>query len=457
MGSTGKNEIDMLHGPLVGPILRFALPLSATAVLQQLFNAADIAVVGRFASSEAMAAVGSNSSVIALIVNLFMGLAVGANVVVANLIGAGQKTRVNEAVHTIISVGLFAGFLLIGIGNLVARPLLTLMGAPENVMELAVLYLRVYFFAMPGVMLYNFGSAILRSKGDSRRPLLALTASGVINIGLNLLFVIGFHLHVVGVGLATVLSNLVSAGLVISFLLREEEAFRLSFKKLRIKKQYLVGMIQIGLPAGLQGMVFSLSNVVIQSSINSFGAAAIAGSTAAQNLEFVSFCVLNGFSQTAVTFTSQNYAAGDVGRCKKVFQIAMGVGLGADLVVIGAMMLLRAPLMALFTTDPEVLAYAYIRLTHVCAVHFLIGSYEISGGALRGMNHSLTPALISILGTCVFRLGWVFLLVGRFHEFGMLMYVYPASWILTGTVMLTAYFVVRKKAFGILEKRRAAA
>ncbi len=447
-----KNEIDMLNGKLAGKILRFAAPLAATAVLQQLFNAADIAVVGQFASSNAMAAVGSNASVISLMVSLFLGLSVGANVIVANLIGSGQKSKIHEAVHTTIAVSLIIGFSLIGVFNLVAKPLLTAMGAPAEVMDLAVLYLRVYSLAMPGIMLYNFGSAILRSKGDSRRPLLALMASGVINIVLNLLFVIVFHLHVAGVALATAISNMISAGLVILFLVKEEEPFRLSFRKLSIKKRYLKGILAIGLPAGVQGMVFSFSNVIIQSTINSFGPAAIAGSTAAQNMEFMSYCIINAFGQTAVTFTSQNYASGKVDRCKKIFRITMALGIGLDLIAVALMMLFRYPLLSLFTGDPEVLHYAMIRMFYVCMVHFLIGSYEISGGALRGMNHSLLPALISILGTCGFRLVWVFALVRPNHDFTLLMAVYPASWIFTGTIMLISYFVVRHKAFSMIQK-----
>ena len=447
-----RHEIDMIHGPLAGKMITFALPLAATAVLQQLFNAADIAVVGRFASSEAMAAVGSNASVIALIVNLFMGLAVGANVVVANLIGARKKEEITAAVHTVMAVALITGVLLVGIGNLVARPLLTLMGAPKEVMEPAVLYLRIYFLAMPGSMVYNFGSAVLRSKGDSKRPLLALMLSGVINILLNLLLVIVFRLHVIGVGAATVASNVVSAAFVLWFLTHEEAPFRLDLRKLCIRKSYLVNMIRIGMPAGLQGMVFSFSNIVIQSAINSFGAAAIAGSTAAQNLEFVSYCVINAFAQTAVTFTSQNYAAGDAKRCKKVFLIAMGMGELMDIVLILLMELFRVPILSIFTTDPAVLSFAVIRVATVCFPHFLIGSYEIPAGALRGMNHSLVPALISIFGTCVFRLIWVLAFVPKQHDFQLLMLVYPASWIFTGLIMNTAFLLIRRKAFRILKK-----
>ena len=448
------NEVDMTHGTLADKIIKFALPLMATSILQQLFNAADIAAVGRFANPRAMAAVGSNASVINLILGLFIGLSVGANVVIANLIGAGHRGRINDAVHTVIAVALCAGVITLTLGLVIARPILTVMGAPEDVMDYAILYLRIYCFAMPFIMLYNFGSAILRSKGDSKRPLVSLFLSGIINIILNLILVIGFHLHVIGVAVATVVSNIIGAALVLRFLMTEEETFRLSFQKLKLRKAYLLGMVRIGLPAGIQGMVFSLSNVVIQTSINSFGANAIAGSTAAQNLEFMSYCVVNAFAQTAVTFTSQNYGAGDTERCKRVFKLTMLIGVGIDLIVVGIFILLRNEIILLFTTDEAVISYAMIRVMRVCGTHFLIGSYEISGGALRGMNHSLAPALTSIFGTCAFRLLWVFTVVAGNHTFETLMTVYPVSWIITGVIMLTEYFIVRRKVFSELSKKR---
>ncbi len=441
----------MLHGPLLGKIFLFALPLAISAVLQQLFNAADIAVVGRFASSHAMAAVGSNAPVIGLLVNLFVGLSVGANVVIANLIGAGQKNRISDAVHTIMTLAILMGLILTVFGIVISPAILNLMGAPEEVMNLSVLYLRVYFLGMPVVLLYNYGAAILRSKGDSRRPLFALAFSGVINIGLNLLFVIVFHLHVVGVALGTVLSNTVGAGMILYFLATEEKTFRFSFRRLRIKKTYLAYVLRIGLPAGVQGMVFSLSNVVIQSAINSFGADCIAGSTAAQNFEYISYCFLNAFAQTAVTFTSQNYGAGKKDRCKKVFQLTMLLGIGLDLLLIAVFILFRRELILLFTTDPVVIDYAMNRMMCVCLTHTLIGTYEISGGCIRGMNRSLIPALISVFGTCAFRLIYVFTILPHHHTFETLVLVYPISWILTGTLMISSYFIIRRRAFRMLK------
>ncbi|HAG70157.1 MAG TPA: MATE family efflux transporter [Lachnospiraceae bacterium] len=443
----------MLEGSMLDKIVLFALPLAASSVLQQLFNAADLAVVGRFASAKAMAAVGSNAAVINLIISLFVGLSVGANAVIAMQIGSGHKEKINETVHTVIAVSLIAGIILIITGVGLSAPILRLMGAPEDVMSLAVLYLRIYFLAMPAIMVYNYGSAILRSKGDSKRPLYALILSGVINIILNLIFVVIFHLHVIGVAAATVISNLFGAGLIIYYLMTEEETFRLSLKRLSVNRAYLRGMIRVGLPAGVQGMVFSLSNVVIQTSINSFGASAIAGSTAAQNLEFISYCVVNAFGQTTVTFTSQNYGAGNVERCKRVFRLSMIMGLVGDLITVCLFVVFREQLLHLFTTDEKVLGFAFTRVYIACGTHFLISTYEISGGALRGMNHSLAPALTSIFGTCAFRLLWVFTAVKKYHTFETLIMVYPVSWVITGALMLTEYFIIRKIEFKAIEKR----
>lgn len=436
----------MLNGPLAGPIILFALPLALSSMLQQLFNAADTAVVGRFASSQAMAAVGSNSSVINLVVALFVGLSVGTNVVIASLIGRGRKDEIPTAVHTAVVVALISGVLLLFVGIGIARPILTLMNTPEDVLDLAVLYLRIYFLGMPFIMLYNFGAAILRSKGDSTRPVYALICGGVLNVLLNLLLVIVFHLHVIGVASATVTSNMVSSFLVMWFLLHEEDEFRLNPKNLQIHRGYLMQMICIGLPAGLQGVVFSLSNTVIQSGVNSFGASASAGSAAALNFEIIAYYIVNSFNQATVTFTSQNYAAGKYDRVKKVFRLAIlftviGAGTLDFLFIAG-----RHFTLSLFTTDPEVFKYAVIRFTHILAFQWMVSSYEISGSAMRGMGYSMTPTVITIFGTCVFRIFWVLTLFPRHRDFGFLLYVYPASWLITGFMVLLAYFLVCRKA-----------
>ena len=440
----------MLNGSLVDKIVLFALPLAASSVLQQLFNAADLAVVGRFASSTAMAAVGSNTSLISLLLSLFMGLSLGSNVLIASHIGRGHREEINASVHSTIGIALVCGMIVLLLGLLLARPLLTLMSAPEDVIDLATLYLRIYFFAVPFIMIYNFGSAILRSKGDSKRPLIAMTISGVLNVGLNLLLVIVFRLHVIGVAVATVASNVLSAMLVLYFLTHEEEEFRLSLKKLRIRKEDLSMTLRVGLPAGLQGMVFSLSNVVIQSSVNSFGSIAVAGNTAAQNFDFIDFCLINAFVQAGVTFTSQNFAARKFDRCKKVFRIVFGLGIGCGIVICTTIFLFRSHLILLFTKDPAVIEFALTRMLITGAPHFLIGTYEISGGCLRGMGKSIIPMIISIVGTCAFRLIWVFTVVSANHTYSTLCLVYPISWIITGIVMITAYLVTRKKLFAEL-------
>ena len=322
--SAKTGEVDMIHGPLAGKIVRFALPLAASSMLQQLFNAADLAVVGRFASAEAMAAVGSNASVINLLVSVFVGLSIGATVLIASQIGAGTRKGISDAVHTVITLALVLGLALTAAGALLAGPILKLMGAPENVMRLAVLYLRIYFTGMPAILLYNYGSAVLRSRGDSMRPFYALVAAGILNVVLNLFFVAVLHLHVIGVALATVLSNCLSGGLIVLFLLKEQGEFRLDLKKLHIRKDYAGAVFRIGVPAGLQGAVFSLSNVVIQTAVNSFGADCIAGMTAAWNFDSISFCLISAFTQAAVTFTSQNYGAGDQKRCGRVYRLCFG-------------------------------------------------------------------------------------------------------------------------------------
>lgn len=441
------HEIDMLSGSLADKIVLFALPLAASSILQQLFNAADLAVVGRFASAEAMAAVGSNSSVINLIISLFVGLSVGANVLIASLIGTGHKENIRSAVHTIISVAFLSGCILTVVGILVSGPILRLMGAPLEVMNLAILYLRIYFLAMPAIMTFNFGSAILRSKGDSQRPLYALTASGILNIFLNLIFVVVFHLHVIGVALATVISNLLSAGMTLHFLMTEEEPYRLDLHRLTINKEHLIRMIQIGLPAGLQSAVFSLSNVVIQSTINSFGAAAIAGSTAVTYFDFFSYSLINAFAQAAVTFTSQNFGAKHYDRCKRVYLVSQFCGMGCSITIVTILVLLRYQVIKIFTADPAVIEYAMIRVMSCVVVHYLITSYEISGGCLRGMNHSLIPALICMGGTVGLRIFYIFTWFPGHRSFRNLFLVYPISWIVTGAIMMTAYFMIRRKEF----------
>lgn len=416
-------KMDMLHGSLFDKMLMFAMPLAACSILQQLFNSVGTAVVGRFASSEALAAVGSNSSVIALMVTLFSGISLGSNVVIANYIGQNDTKRIPRVVHTAVSLALLSGVFLLILGQFVAHPILLLMGAPKDIIHLATLYLRIYFLGMPFFMLYDFGASILRSIGDTRRPMYALIVSGVVNVILNLLFVVVFHMGVAGAGLATVGANATSAVQILYFLTHEELPIRLSFKSLTIDQDAVSKILKIGVPAGLQGMVFSLANVCIQSGINSFGAGGIAGSAVELNYEYFAYYLVNAFAQTVVTFTGQNYGAKDEGRCKKIFRLG------------------------LFTSDPSVYHYAQLRFLIVQTFECLTSSYEISGGCLRGFGRSMTPAILTVFGSCVLRLIWLATVCNWFHDYKLLMAIYPISWVLTGTMVLMAYFRTRKKLF----------
>lgn len=441
------SSMDMIHGSLWNKILLFALPLAASSILQQLFNSVDTAVVGRFASSQALAAVGSNSSLISLMINLFLGVSLGSNVVIAHYIGQGSEKNINAAVHTAMLVAVLSGFFVLLLGQVIARPVLLLMGTPEDVIDLAVLYLRIYLLGMPCIMLYDFGASILRSTGDSKRPLYALIAAGIINTILNLVLVIGFGLGVSGVAIATVISNMVSSGIVLYILLHEQEPIRVELKRLSIVPKELKKILVIGIPAGLQGMMFSIANVCIQSAVNSFGSNAIAGSAAALNFEFFAYFIVNAFAQTTVTFTSQNYGAGEVDRCKKVFRLNMVFSLVFCGMLSAIFVLGRGFFLRLYTTDEAVLVFAAQRLLIATTLELLTSTYEISAGAMRGLGHSLLPAIITCVGSCLLRLVWIATACRLVHDFSLLMIIYPISWIITGTAMLTAYFCIRKKCF----------
>ena len=440
MNINKSHQIDMLHGSLLDKILIFAMPLAFSMVLQQLFNSADVAVVGRFDSPQAMAAVGSNGAAINLMVNLFVGLSIGANVIVAKYIGKNEQSKIHDAVHTSISIALICGVILLIWGLTVARPLLTLMNTPADIIDLAVVYFRIYFLGTPFIMLYNFGSAILRSKGDSNRPLWSLAFGGVVNVILNLIFVIGFKLSVVGVALATVISNIVSAVMIIYFLIREEPPFNLKFTKLNIDKADTIQILKIGLPAGLQGMLFSISNVMIQTAINSLGSYASAGSAAALNFDFLTYYFVAAFTQAAVTFTSQNFGAGNYERCKKVFNLTMLAGLATTGAACAICAIWKTEILSIYTVNPEVLRFAEVRMIHAVAFLWMCNIYEIPSGVLRGMGHSTLPTVIILLGCCVLRIIWVYTVFAYFKDFAILMDVYPVSWGITSVVMLIAYF-----------------
>lgn len=450
--SAGKNSVDMLNGSLLGKILLFSLPFAASSILQQVFNSADVAVVGRFSGSAALAAVGNNAPIINLIINIFVGMSIGANVLIATLIGQGRKDEIKSAVHTVISVAVISGIFLAAIGPVVSKPILEAIGTPAEVLVLAALYLKIYFLGMPAVMVYNFGSAVLRSKGDSSRPLYSLIVSGIINVILNLVFVIVFKMGVAGVAVSTVISNYVSAAMIIIFLLNEEEPLRLDLRRLRINTRQLLKIARIGVPAGIQGMVFCFSNICIQGGINSFGRNAAAGSAAALNFEYFSYFVVSAFTQAATTFTSQNYGARKFSRCKKIYRLSMM----CSVIISGAMcfffVFFRKHVIRVYTVDEAVITFALIRLLHVESMEFLTSSYEITAGALRGMGYSMLPAVLTLAGSCLFRLTWLATVFKKYPSFATIMDVYPISWIITGTAVITSYLVIRRKKFRAAEQ-----
>lgn len=448
------HQVNMLEGPLGKKILFFALPLAGCSILQQLFNSTDVAVVGRFSGSQAIAAVGSNGPLINLMVLLFTGLAVGANVLISRYIGQKEKEKANEASHTVILLSVVCGFFLLIIGQFLSKPILVLMNTPEDVIELASVYLRIYFLGMPFLMIYNFGSAILRSIGDTGRPLYCLIISGIVNVLLNLLFVVVFDMSVAGVGIATVIADGISAVLIMYYLFTEDnEYIKINLKKIRFHKLHLKKMLMIGVPAGIQGMVFSVSNVFVQASINSLGSDAVAGSSVALNFEYITYYIICAFSQTAVTFTSQNYGARKYDRCKKVFRLCMFFGC-LICGITGVIFIAGSNLFISFFTDStEVAKYAFLRMAIVMLLEILTGSYEISCAALRGLGHSLSPAVITIFGSVVFRIVWIYTVFNMYHNYCALLIVYPISWVLTGTAVTLAYFRVRKREFAKLKSK----
>ena len=442
-------QMDMVHGPLAGKILLFALPLMFSSILQLLFNAADVVVVGRYAGEAALAAVGSTSSLINLLVTLFVGFSVGTNVVVARDLGAGRPEQVRAGVHTAVAIALISGVLLTVLGLAAARPLLVWTASTPDVIDLATLYLRIYFCGMPVNMLYNFGAAILRAQGDTRRPLYFLAIAGVTNVALNLLFVIVFPMSVAGVALATIISQAVSAFLVLGGLMRDQGPLHLDMKKLCIDKRIMIQIMRVGLPAGFQGIVFSLSNVVIQSSINSFGSTAIiAGSAASANIEGFVYVAMNAFYQTDLTFTSQNYGAGECGRVDRslilcqAYVVAAGLLLGVLAAVFGH------PLAAIYAPGKEeVISHAILRLKYICIPYFLCGVMDVMVGVLRGLGHSIVPMIVSMVGACGVRLLWVATIFQTYHTPQMLYLSYPVSWLITGGVHVAFFLAVRKHAY----------
>ncbi|MCR5395897.1 MAG: MATE family efflux transporter [Lachnospiraceae bacterium] len=440
-----KKEIDMRHGPLVGKILWFALPLAFSSILQQLFNACDVAVVGQFAGSEALAAVGANGSLINLIINLFVGLSVGANVVISTYIGKEDQKRASKAVHTAIILALISGVILVFIGEVIAPEILKLMDTPAEILNLATLYLKIYFLGMPFIILYNYEASILRSKGDTTRPLIVLAIAGVLNIILNLILVICFHMSVAGVAIGTLVSNVVSSLALLWFLLHEEEPFRLHISQLKPDGRIVRKIFAIGIPSGIQGMVFSFSNVMIQAAMNTLGTTPVAATTAALNLEYASFFILNAFSQAAVSFIGQNYGAGLKERCIKVARTCWSLALIFTVAYSFLVVIFAPQLTRLFTTDARVIELAVLRIKVILSVSFINMTIEVLSGVMRGLGKSMIPALIAVVGICGTRLVWIYTAFRAMPTYRMLINVYPISWIITVAGIITAYFIVRKK------------
>ena len=445
--SQTSNKIDMTEGPLLSKLLKFSIPLIFSSVLQLLFNAADVVVVGRFAGDNSLAAVGSTGSLINLLVNLFLGLSIGTNVVTARYFGARKFDDLKKTIHTAMLVSVFSGIILTAVGVTFAHGILVLMQAPTEVLELAAVYLQIYFGGITATMIYNFGSAILRAKGDTRRPLYILFLAGVINLLLNLFFVIVLRMDVAGVALATVISQCISAFLVVLLLCLEKDEFHLDLKSLRMDWNIFSQIVKIGLPAGFQGIMFSFSNVIIQSSVNSFGATLIAGNSAACNLEGFIYTSMNGFSQGALTFCSQNLGANKIDRIKKtvwlsqICIIVIGAVLGTVFLVFG-----RA-LLGIYTTSAEVIEAGMSRLWVILTTYFLCGMMDGMSNSIRGIGHSLMPVITSLTGACIFRIIWLATAfqIPSLHVPFTIFVSYPISWILTFMANLVGYKVFIKR------------
>ena len=444
-----SHEIDMTNGPLLSKVIQFAIPLALSSMLQLLFNAADVIVVGKFAGSTALAAVGSTGALVNLLVNVFMGVSIGANVMVARARGAGDYKAVHETVHCAMLISVILGAIVAVLGFCVSGFALTLMGSPADVKPLATLYLKIYFLGMPANLVYNFGAAILRAIGDTKRPLYILTAAGVANVLLNLVLVIVFHMSVAGVAIATVFSQVISAVLVVLCLLHADGAYKLYPSDLRIHKDKLIGMIRIGLPAGIQGSLFSISNVIIQSTVNSFGSIVVAGNAAAANLEGFVYVCMNSLYQSAITFTSQNLGAGKFDRIRHTFRLCtlmvmvVGAILGVGL-YLGGPWLLKIYASGTPEEIEQIIHFGMTRLSYVSFTYMLCGMMDVSCGALRGLGKGMVPMAVSLLGACAFRILWVYTVFAMQPTLPCLYISYPVSWVITWAAHTVCYLLIRR-------------
>lgn len=439
-------QINMTEGNILPKIIKFSIPLMLSGMLQLFFNAADVIVVGRYAGDEALAAVGSTGALINLLINLFIGISIGASVLMGQAIGARDYNDAQDSLHTAMLTGFIGGIIMIFVGQVVSRPMLELMQTPDDVIELSSLYMKIYFMGMPGFMLYNFGAAILRAAGDTKRPLYYLFVSGIINVILNLYFVIVLKMSVDGVAYATIISEAISAILIVICLMRSDGYLNLSFRKLKIDGKKFIEMLKIGIPSGFTGIIFSVSNMLIQSSINSFGKLVMAANTAASNLEGFVYNAMNSIYQTALAFASQNMGAKKLDRVddvlKKSLLVVSGVGLFFG---VGAY-LLGEILLRLYTPNQEVIDIAMLRLLVISTSYFLCGIMDVYSGVIRGMGFSFTPMLVSMFFVCAFRVFWIYTIFERFHEQWVLYISYPVSWTITIIAYFFTYKIVRKKA-----------
>ena len=441
-------KTDLCEGSLLGKIILYTIPIILTGILQLLFNAADLVVVGRYCGSISVAAVGACGPVINLMVNLFIGMSVGAGVCVAHGIGGGRPEDVHCTVHTAIPAALIVGSVLTAAGVSGAGLILRLMGTPDDVIKLSAVYMRLYFCGLIPNAVYNFGAAIIRAAGDTRSPLVYLTISGVVNVLLNLVFVILFNMDVAGVALATTISQTLSAVLILRALVRRDDACRLSLRKMKLYKRQLARIFRIGVPAGIQGALFSFSNVIIQSSVNSFGAVVMSGNAAAQNIEGFVYTSMNSVSQTALNFTGQNYGAGKLDRVRRIMLICLGVVFFTGTVFGGIVYLNGGKLLSIYITDsPEAVKYGLIRMRWILLPYFLCGLMDVCTGAIRGLGRSLLPMMITVVGVCGFRITWIYTIfrLSAYHTLQNLYMSYMISWGVTFLSELIVFIVIMRK------------
>lgn len=438
-------RMDMTEGPLTTKIIKFTIPVMLSGILQLLFNTADVIVVGRFTGKTALAAVGSTGSLINLLVSLFIGLSIGTNVLVARYQGAKDDKAVSETVHTSIALGIVGGLILLIVGVVATRPLLEMMATPEDVIDQSTLYMRILFFGMPLNLILNFGAAILRAIGDTKRPLYYLTIAGAINVILNILLVTVFSLGVAGVAIATVISEGVSCVLILLCLKHETGAIRLYFNRIKINPSKCVDIMKIGLPAGLQGCIFSISNVLIQSSVNSFGSTVMAGNTAASNIEGFVYVSMNSLHQTCISFTSQNFGAGKFKRIKKVLINCLIIVAITGLVLGNSAYFFGKFLLSAYNNEAEVISYGLIRLSIISTMYFLCGLMDVMVGAMRGIGYSILPMIVSLVGACGLRIVWIYTVFVKFRTLDILFISYPVTWTITFLSHLVCYYIVTRK------------